>query len=127
MKLIILASLFGLTTVTLSAQMMAEHAAITHKTLVDNDAILATEINFPPGVRTDMHTHPAHFVYALTSGKLVVTWENGESETIELRAGDSAYFEPEGPHTSINPGTDPVKILLVEFKDKPYVPSKMSK
>lgn len=91
------------------------------KVLVDNDYITAIEVTFEPGKMTPSHTHPAHFVYALAGGTLLVTMENGETKLYTLKTGESAYIDPEGPHRTINNGKEPVKILLVEFKDKPYM------
>ena len=105
----------------ISAQKAGSYDPSAQKVLVDNDYITAVEVTFEPGKMTPMHTHPAHFIYALTSGSLLVTMENGETQTFELKAGDSAYFDPEGPHRTVNNGKQTAKILLVEFKDKPYM------
>lgn len=105
----------------LSGQKTGSYDPSAQKVLVDNDYITAIEVTFEPGKITPLHTHPAHFIYALTGGALLVTMENGETQTFDLKTGDSAYFDPEGPHRTVNNGKQPVKVLLVEFKDKPYV------
>jgi quercetin dioxygenase-like cupin family protein len=110
------------------AQSYTSSTPSSHKVLVDNEKITATEVTFLPGQKTDTHTHPAHFIYALTDGSLTVYHENGKTDQYDLKTGDSAYIGPEGPHATINTGKMPVKLLLVEFKDDPYMPDgKMKK
>ncbi len=98
-----------------------------HKVLVDNEFITATEVTFQPGKKTNMHTHPGAFIYALTDGVLLVTMENGETKTFDLKAGDSAYQGPESPHRTENTGKKPMKLLLLELKDQPYMADKKMK
>ncbi len=110
------------------AQEFMSTTTTANKLLVDNEKITATEVTFLPGKKTDTHTHPAHFIYALTDGSLTVYHENGKTEKYDLKMGDSAYIGPEGPHATVNTGKMPMKLLLVEFKHEPYMPSdKMKK
>lgn len=102
------------------AQKNADLNTTAGKILVDNNIITAKEVTFAPGKPTDIHTHPAHFVYALTDGSLVVTMKSGEVTRWDLKAGDSAYIEPEGPHSTVNTGKSVMKILLIELKEHPY-------
>ncbi len=99
-----------------------------NKVLVDNEYITATEVTFQPGVKTNMHTHPAAFIYVLTDGVLFIRYADGVTQTFELKAGDSAYQGPEKPHFTENTGTKPAKLLLVELKEHPFIPEgKMKK
>lgn len=88
--------------------------------LQDNKLIHAAEITLQPGEKTDMHTHPAHFFYALSDGKIVIHYKDGKDETMELKAGESGYGEPERPHVTENVGSTTVKFLIVELKEHPY-------
>jgi len=106
----------------LTAQSFVNTDPAFNKVLVDNDKITAIEVTFEPGKKTSVHTHPAHFFYAMTPGKLSITMANGETQAFEMKAGDSGYFPPEGPHSTVNTGKQTVKILLVELKDQPYMP-----
>ena len=127
-NIIITALLICLTYGISHAQDFMANTTTSNKILVDNEKITATEVTFLPGKKTDTHTHPAHFIYALTDGSLTVYHENGKTDQYDLKMGDSAYIGPEGPHATVNTGKMPVKLLLVEFKDEPYVPSvKMKK
>ena len=92
--------------------------------LVDTTLVRAMVVTLEPGQKSDIHTHPAHFFYALTDGKLIVHYTDGKDETYDLRAGDSGFSEPERSHVTENGGSKPVKFLLVELKEHPYKVSK---
>lgn len=90
------------------------------KILVDTTLLQAKEVTIEPGQKSDIHTHPAHFFYALTDGKLIIHYTDGKKETIELKAGDSGFSLPERPHITENAGPKTVKFLIVELKEHPY-------
>ena len=89
--------------------------------LVDTTYVRSMVVTIMPKEKGSVHTHPAHFFYALTDGTLIVHFTDGKSETYELKAGDSGYSDPERPHWTENVGDKPVKFLLVELKEHPYV------
>src|SRR5687767_4212142 len=66
--------------------------------LSDTTLITATEITLAPGQKTDTHTHPAHFFYALTPCSLNVHYPDGKTESYEMKTGGNGYSGPEGPH-----------------------------
>ena len=88
--------------------------------LADTTFLKATEVTLEPGQKTDMHSHPAHFFYALTDGKLVVHYKDGKDETYDLKQGLSMAGPPERPHVTENGGSKTLKFLIVELKDYPY-------
>jgi len=90
------------------------------KILGDTTFTTAAEVTFMPGQKSDVHTHAAQFVYALTDGALKVHYSDGKVETFELKMGDSFVAPAERPHWTENPGKKPLKFILVEFKDHPY-------
>jgi quercetin dioxygenase-like cupin family protein len=94
--------------------------AKTVKKLVDTTLLRASEITIMPGEKGEVHTHAAHFFYALTDGKLIVHYTDGTNETYDLHIGDYGYSDPERPHWTENAGTMPVKFLIVELKEHPY-------
>ena len=91
-----------------------------NKILVDTTLVRATEVNIMPGEKSGQHTHPAHFFYTLVDCKLKIWYSDGKSETLDLKAGQSAFSGPERPHMTENIGTLPAKFLLVELKEHPY-------
>lgn len=94
-------------------------AQINH-VLNDTTFVKATEVTLQPGEKTDMHTHPAHFFYALTDGKLVVHYKDGKNQAYDLKPGLSGVSGPERWHVTENAGTTTLKFLIVELKDRPY-------
>jgi quercetin dioxygenase-like cupin family protein len=91
-----------------------------NQVLADTTFLKATMVTLEPGQKTDMHSHPAHFFYALTDGKLLVHFKDGKEETYDLKQGFSMAAPPERPHVSENGGTKTLKFLIVELKDYPY-------
>lgn len=88
--------------------------------LTDTTLLRATIATIEPGMKSEYHTHPASFVYALTDGKLKVHYKDGQTEVVELKAGDYMYGDPERQHQTENIGDKTVKFLLVELKEHPY-------
>jgi len=94
--------------------------------LVDTTLLRVTVVSMEPGQKSDTHSHPAHFFYALTDGKLIIHYTDGKNETFDLKAGDSGFSIPERPHITENAGTKQVKFLIVELKEHPYKAPKKS-
>lgn len=94
------------------------------KPLADTSFTFIAEVTFMPGQKTDVHTHPAHFVYALSGGELTVNFTSGKTEKLALKAGEYIFLPPEDPHWTENTGKTPVKFLLIEYNDYPYMAMK---
>lgn len=95
--------------------------------LTDTTLLRATIATIEPGKKSEMHTHHAYFFYALTDCKLKVYYEDGESETLEAKAGDGGYGIPEKRHQTENTGDKLAKFLLIELKEHPYVSGDVQK
>lgn len=95
--------------------------------LADTSFGRASIVTFTPGYKTKVHDHPAHFVYALTSGSIRVQYVGGESFEFHLKEGEGMIFPPEQPHWTENIGKSDIRFILVEFKEHPYKPMKMKK
>lgn len=98
-----------------------------NKVLVDTTFVLSLETTLAPGQKTDVHTHSAHFFYALTDCKLVVNYADGKKENYDLKAGEYGYSDPERPHYTENTGDKTAKFLIVELKEHPYKTTKMKR
>jgi quercetin dioxygenase-like cupin family protein len=86
--------------------------------LADTTFLRAFEVTLEPGEKRNWHSHPAHFFYALSAGKLVVRFKEGKDEVFDLKQGDSGVFGPERPqHVTENVGSTTVKYLVIELKD----------
>ncbi|HEY3250257.1 MAG TPA: cupin domain-containing protein [Ignavibacteria bacterium] len=109
-----------LTSASLFAQDWAKTDPKMNNILVDTTLLRATECIIEPGQKSGVHTHPAAFFYALTDGKAKVYYTDGQVETLELKAGDFGYGNPEKPHQTENIGDKTLRFLLVELKEHPY-------
>lgn len=90
-------------------------------TIITDTTLLRSSIaTIEPGKKSGLHTHPASFFYAITDCRLKVYYEDGQVETLEIKAGDSGYGDPEKPHMTENIGDKTAKFLLVELKEHPY-------
>jgi quercetin dioxygenase-like cupin family protein len=127
-------SLFLVTSccVFFATQLQAQHNnffktdATMFKLLADTSFTSIAEVTFMPGQKSNTHTHSTQFVYALTDGALTVHYASGDVQQIELKAGDHFLAPADGPHWTENTGKKPVKFLLVEFNDYPYMEMKTS-
>jgi len=88
--------------------------------VLDTTLVRAMVVTIEPGNKSEAHSHPANFFYALTDGKLRVHYTDGKDETYDLKAGDAGFSEPERPHVTENIGKKTVKFLLLELKEHPY-------
>ena len=88
-----------------------------YKILLENDRVRVMEIDFKPGAKIAMHSHPAHLVYILNGGALQITTADGTVKNLEGKAGDVMWSEPE-THKAENTGTTEVKGLVIELKDQ---------
>jgi len=88
--------------------------------IADTTLLRATIATLESGAKSEFHTHPAFYFYALTDCKLKVYYADGQTEILDLKAGDSGYGNPEKPHQTENIGEKTAKFLLVELKEHPY-------
>lgn len=110
---------FLLSPLNLEAQMMNNEGQ-AGRDLANSKLIHASEVTLKPGKKTSMHTHPAHFYYALTDVNIKVHYQDGKEEVYKMKAGESGVSEPERPHTTQNIGDKTAKFLIVELKEHPY-------
>jgi mannose-6-phosphate isomerase-like protein (cupin superfamily) len=89
--------------------------------VTDTALVRATIATIEPGKKSEFHTHPAMYFYAITDCVLKVYYEDGQSEVLDLKAGDSGYGNPEKRHQTENIGQKTAKFLLVELKEHPYI------
>ncbi len=116
--------LLMLSSLDVNAQQMSNMSTGLSKIVADTSFVRGLEVTLEPGQKTDLHSHPAYFFYAITDGKITAHFQDGKDETFELKAGDSMASGPEGPHVTENTGKSTVKFLVVELKEHPYVKPK---
>ena len=94
------------------------------KVLLDNSSVRVIEMTLGPGQKEPVHTHPANFAYLMGEGKVRVSYVGGETAEMDGKAGQVIWSDPEGPHTLENLSKKPIRALVVELKEHPYVAAK---
>ena len=87
--------------------------------VLENDRVRVLEYTLLPGQRDRRHTHPQRVAHVISGGKLRVGFPDGTHRDFDEIAGTSEWSKPSPLHDTQNIGTTPIKILLVEVKDRP--------
>ena len=87
-----------------------------YKLLFENERVRVFEVRFKPGERIALHSHPDHVVYVLDDGKLKLSYPDGKSVEVVLKAGQPLWI-PAETHTAKNVGSTDAHSLVVELKE----------
>ena len=98
-----------------SAQDPAVVNAKSIKVKLENDKVRVLEASIAPGMKEQMHSHPAYVIYVLEGGKMRNHTPDGKTSESELKAGEVIYRDPI-THWAENIGTTTVHLILVELK-----------
>ena len=106
---------FIVATTSVSAQDPAVVNAKTIKIKFENDRVRVLEAELPPGVKEQVHSHPAYVIYVLAGGKVRNYAADGKTTEGELKTGDVLYRDPL-THAAENIGDTTMHMILVELK-----------
>ena len=115
---VIAAFTFIVWTTSVSAQDPAVVNSKTIKVKFENDRVRVLEAELPPGVKEQVHSHPAYVIYVLAGGKVRNYAADGKTTESELKTGEVLYREPL-THAAENIGTTTMHFILVELKTSP--------
>ena len=93
-------------------------AVVNSKTIrvrFENDRVRVLEATLPPGVKEQVHSHPANVIYVLEGGRYRNYAADGKITEGELKTGDVIYRDPL-THAAENIGDKPLHMILVELK-----------
>src|SRR5438874_13763346 len=93
-------------------------AVVNSKTIqvkFENDRVRVLEATLPPGVKEQVHSHPAYVIYVLEGGRYRNYASDGKVTEGELKTGDVLYREPL-THSAENIGDKALHMILVELK-----------
>jgi beta-alanine degradation protein BauB len=96
-------------------------AAVNAKTIkvkFENERVRVLEAELPPGVKEQVHSHPAYVIYVLAGGKYRNYGADGKTTEGELKTGEVLYREPL-THAAENIGDTTMHMILVELKPSP--------
>jgi quercetin dioxygenase-like cupin family protein len=105
-------------TASVSAQDPAVVNAKTIKVKFENDRVRVLEAELPPGVKEQVHSHPAYVIYVLAGGKYRNYAADGQTTEGELKTGEALYRDPL-THAAENIGNTTLHMILVELKTPP--------
>lgn len=89
--------------------------AKTIKVRFKNDRVRVLEATLPPGVKEQVHSHPAYVIYVLEGGRYRNYASDGKITEGELNTGDVVYRDPL-THAAENIGNTTMHMILVELK-----------
>src|ERR1044071_6618146 len=88
--------IFVITAVCVMAAQGQDPAVVNAKTIkvqFENDRVRVLEANLPPGVKEQMHSHPAYVIYVLAGGKYRNYAADGKTAEGELKTGEVVRSE----------------------------------
>jgi len=100
---------------SVSAQDPGVVNAKTIKVSFENDRVRVLEASLPPGVKEQVHSHPAYVIYVLEGGKYRNYAADGKTTEGELKTGEVLFREPL-THAAENIGSTTLHLILVELK-----------
>jgi quercetin dioxygenase-like cupin family protein len=122
MRFIISAVLAAFIFVAPTSSVWAQDPAVvqskTIKVKFENDRVRVLEAELPPGVKEQVHSHPAYVIYVQSGGKVRNYAADGKITETELKTGEVLYRDPL-THAAENIGTTTMHFILVELKTPP--------
>jgi len=96
---------------------LAQTAADTQKSLLENEQIRVREIRLAPGSKQPAAPRPNTFLYALTDGAIVFTPPGRKGYELIFKAGEALWL-PSQETATANEGDTEVRALVVEIKGR---------
>jgi beta-alanine degradation protein BauB len=90
-------------------------AGDVYKLVMENERVRVFDVRFKPGQKALMHGHPDHVVYVLADGTLKLSFPDGKSQDVSIKAGQSLWMGA-GPHETVNIGNTEAHNLVIELK-----------
>jgi quercetin dioxygenase-like cupin family protein len=87
----------------------------TIKVKFENERVRVMEAILPPGVKEQVHSHPAYVIYVLEGGRYRNYASDGKTTEGELKTGEVLFREPL-THAAENIGDKALHMILVELK-----------
>lgn len=104
------------------AQDPAKVAPDVYKVVFENARVRVMEVTIPPNATVAMHSHPDHFAYGLSSGKVKFTHPDGTTVEAEIEPGKVVWV-PAEKHSGENLGDAAIKVVVVELKEPARKPA----
>ena len=90
----------------------------THYTLAfENEYVQVVDVHYGPHEKSSLHSHPGGVVVVLTAGHLKFTDENGKTQEVSAKPGESRWFPP-FKHKVENLGSTSYNAVYIGIKNK---------
>ncbi|HEY6198160.1 MAG TPA: cupin domain-containing protein [Candidatus Binatia bacterium] len=89
-----------------------------YKVELENAQVRVLRVNYAPGEKSVMHSHPASVVVFLTDAKVKFTLPDGKTQDMTVKAG-TTQWNAAAKHLPENVGDKPFEVIVVEMKGKP--------
>ena len=109
---------FVITAACVAVAQAQDPAVVNAKTIkvrFENDRMRVLEATLPPGVKEQVHSHPAYVIYVLEGGRYRNYASDGKVTEGELKTGEVLFREPL-THAAENIGDKSLHMILVELK-----------
>ena len=107
-----------LTAATVLAQDPIKVEPTHYKLDFENAQVQVVHINYGPGDKSKLHSHPAGVIVNITDAHLRFTDENGKSQEVYSKAGEARWF-PALQHRVENLSDRPYEGVQIVVKSKP--------
>jgi len=114
-SLIVVAIAIVWSAMSVYAQDPAVVNAKTIRVKFENDRVRVLEATLPPGVKEQVHSHPAYVIYVVEGGRFRNYAADGKITEGTFNTGDVIYRDPL-THAAENIGDKPMHLILVELK-----------
>ncbi len=88
-----------------------------YKLAFENEYVQVVNVHYGPHEKSNLHAHPGGVVVILTGGHLRFTDENGKSQEVVAKAGESRWFPP-FKHKVENLGDTSYSAVYIGIKNK---------
>jgi quercetin dioxygenase-like cupin family protein len=88
-----------------------------YKLAFENEYVQVVDVHYGPHEKSSLHSHPGGVVVVLTAGHLKFTDENGKTQEVSAKPGESRWFPP-FKHKVENLGSTSYNAVYIGIKNK---------
>jgi beta-alanine degradation protein BauB len=88
-----------------------------YKLAFENEYVQVVDVHYGPHEKSGLHAHPGGVVVVITAGHLRFTDENGKTQEVSAKAGESRWFPP-FKHRVENLGATSYNAVYIGIKNK---------
>ncbi len=86
------------------------------KMLLENDKVRVYEARSKPGAESEMRERPFRVIRYMTDAKILRTYADGKTDTVERKAGEVRAAGPDKPYKTKNVGKSTYVVYVVQPK-----------